>query len=59
NLNSFRFLREALEYEIARQVAIVDSGGRVMQETRLYNPETGETQGMRSKEEAHDYRYFP
>ncbi|MDX2149226.1 MAG: Asp-tRNA(Asn)/Glu-tRNA(Gln) amidotransferase subunit GatB [Bryobacteraceae bacterium] len=59
NLNSFRFLKQALEYEIARQVALLESGGRVMQETRLYNPETGETQGMRSKEEAHDYRYFP
>ncbi len=59
NLNSFRFLKEALDYEIARQVALVESGGRVVQETRLYNPDTGETAGMRSKEEAHDYRYFP
>jgi aspartyl-tRNA(Asn)/glutamyl-tRNA(Gln) amidotransferase subunit B len=59
NLNSFRFLKQALEYEIARQVAVVESGGRVTQETRLYSPETGETAGMRSKEEAHDYRYFP
>jgi aspartyl-tRNA(Asn)/glutamyl-tRNA(Gln) amidotransferase subunit B len=59
NLNSFRFLREALDYEIGRQIALVESGGRVKQETRLYNPETGETAGMRSKEEAHDYRYFP
>jgi aspartyl-tRNA(Asn)/glutamyl-tRNA(Gln) amidotransferase subunit B len=59
NLNSFRFLKEALDYEIARQVAVIESGGRVIQETRLYNPGTGETAGMRSKEEAHDYRYFP
>ena len=59
NLNSFRFLKQALDYEIARQVALIESGGRVMQETRLYNPDTGETAGMRSKEQAHDYRYFP
>jgi aspartyl-tRNA(Asn)/glutamyl-tRNA(Gln) amidotransferase subunit B len=59
NLNSFRFLKEALDYEIARQVALIESGGRVEQETRLYNPDTGETAGMRSKEHAHDYRYFP
>jgi aspartyl-tRNA(Asn)/glutamyl-tRNA(Gln) amidotransferase subunit B len=59
NLNSFRFLRQALEYEIARQVAVVESGGRVVQETRLYNPDLGETFSMRSKENADDYRYFP
>jgi aspartyl-tRNA(Asn)/glutamyl-tRNA(Gln) amidotransferase subunit B len=59
NLNSFRFLKAALDYEIARQVAVLESGGRVKQETRLYNPDLGETFGMRSKEEAHDYRYFP
>ena len=59
NLNSFRFLKQALDYEIARQVALIESGGRVVQETRLYNPDTGETVGMRSKEDAHDYRYFP
>jgi aspartyl-tRNA(Asn)/glutamyl-tRNA(Gln) amidotransferase subunit B len=59
NLNSFRFLREALQYEIARQVTLIESGGRVEQETRLYDPESGETHGMRSKEHAHDYRYFP
>ena len=59
NLNSFRFLKQALDYEIARQVALLESGGRVVQETRLYNPDTGETVGMRSKEHAHDYRYFP
>ncbi len=59
NLNSFRFLKQALDYEIARQVAVLESGGRVVQETRLYNPEVGETFSMRSKEDAHDYRYFP
>src|SRR5215469_9743184 len=59
NLNSFRFLRQALDYEIARQVAVIEGGGRVLQETRLYNPDTGETASMRSKEHAHDYRYFP
>jgi len=59
NLNSFRFLKLALDHEIARQVAILESGGTVMQETRLFNPDTGETAGMRSKEQAHDYRYFP
>ncbi|MCU1263212.1 MAG: aspartyl/glutamyl-tRNA(Asn/Gln) amidotransferase subunit, partial [Bryobacterales bacterium] len=59
NLNSFRFLKQAVDYEIARQVAIVEAGGRIHQETRLFNSTTGETVGMRSKEEAHDYRYFP
>src|SRR6202051_3845236 len=59
NLNSFKFLRLALDHEIARQVALIESGGRVVQETRLYNPETDETVSMRSKESAHDYRYFP
>jgi aspartyl-tRNA(Asn)/glutamyl-tRNA(Gln) amidotransferase subunit B len=59
NVNSFRFLKQAVDYEIARQVALIDNGGRVMQETRLFDPETGETAGMRSKEHAHDYRYFP
>ena len=59
NLNSFKFLRMALDYEIARQVALIESGGRVVQETRLYNPDTDETISMRSKEHAHDYRYFP
>jgi aspartyl-tRNA(Asn)/glutamyl-tRNA(Gln) amidotransferase subunit B len=59
NLNSFRFLKLALDYEIGRQVALIESGGRVHQETRSYNPDTGETAGMRSKEHAHDYRYFP
>jgi aspartyl-tRNA(Asn)/glutamyl-tRNA(Gln) amidotransferase subunit B len=59
NLNSFRFLKMALEYEIRRQVDVIESGGKVVQETRLYNVETGQTVGMRSKEHAHDYRYFP
>src|ERR1051325_8890032 len=59
NLNSFRFLKMALDHEIARQVAVIESGGRVMQETRLFDMDTGETVGMRSKEHAHDYRYFP
>jgi len=59
NLNSFRFLKMALDYEIQRQIAILESGGHVAQETRLYNVHTGETVGMRSKEHAHDYRYFP
>src|SRR5437879_875857 len=59
NLNSFRFLRMALDYEIARQVSILEAGGKVEQETRLYDASTGETMGMRSKEHAHDYRYFP
>jgi aspartyl-tRNA(Asn)/glutamyl-tRNA(Gln) amidotransferase subunit B len=59
NLNSFRFLKMAVDQEIERQVGILESGGRVMQETRLFNTETGETVSMRSKEHAHDYRYFP
>jgi aspartyl-tRNA(Asn)/glutamyl-tRNA(Gln) amidotransferase subunit B len=59
NVNSFRFLRDALEYEIERQIEVIEGGGRVEQETRLYNPGEGKTYGMRSKEQAHDYRYFP
>jgi aspartyl-tRNA(Asn)/glutamyl-tRNA(Gln) amidotransferase subunit B len=59
NLNSFRFLKMALDYEIARQVAVIEAGGKIAQETRLYNSATGQTAGMRSKEHAHDYRYFP
>src|SRR5580765_1681984 len=59
NVNSFRFIREALEYEIGRQIDIIESGGKVTQETRLYNSNEGKTYGMRSKEQAHDYRYFP
>src|SRR5882724_10854286 len=59
NVNSFRFIREALEYEIDRQVEVIESGGKITQETRLYNSIEGKTYGMRSKEQAHDYRYFP
>ncbi len=59
NVNSFRFIREALEYEIKRQIEIVEGGGKVAQETRLYNADQGKTYAMRSKERAHDYRYFP
>jgi aspartyl-tRNA(Asn)/glutamyl-tRNA(Gln) amidotransferase subunit B len=59
NINSFRFVREALDFEIKRQVEIVGAGGAVEQETRLYDPEARCTRSMRSKEEAHDYRYFP
>ncbi|HEX3876727.1 MAG TPA: Asp-tRNA(Asn)/Glu-tRNA(Gln) amidotransferase subunit GatB [Bryobacteraceae bacterium] len=59
NLNSFRFLKQALDFEIARQVGVLEGGGRVVQETRLYDANRGETFSMRSKEDAHDYRYFP
>jgi len=59
NVNSFRFIREALVYEIARQIDVVESGGKITQETRLYNSHEGKTYSMRSKEQAHDYRYFP
>src|SRR5690348_2259447 len=59
NLNSFRFLKQALDYEIQRQIALIESGERIVQETRLYNPDLGVTFAMRSKEDAHDYRYFP
>jgi aspartyl-tRNA(Asn)/glutamyl-tRNA(Gln) amidotransferase subunit B len=59
NLNSFRYLARALEYEIERQVAVLEEGGRVEQETRLWNLAAGRTEPMRSKEYAHDYRYFP
>jgi aspartyl-tRNA(Asn)/glutamyl-tRNA(Gln) amidotransferase subunit B len=59
NLNSFRFLQKALEYEIARQIEVVEDEGRVFQETRLWDTTAGATVAMRSKEEAHDYRYFP
>ena len=59
NVNSFRFIKQALEYEIERQVELIESGGRVEQETRLFNAAEGKTYGMRSKEHAHDYRYFP
>ena len=59
NVNSFRFIRQALEYEIARHEQVLESGGAIEQETRLYNAAEGRTYGMRSKEQAHDYRYFP
>jgi aspartyl-tRNA(Asn)/glutamyl-tRNA(Gln) amidotransferase subunit B len=59
NMNSMRFIQQAIEYEARRQIRIVEGGGKVDQETRLYDPDKGETRSMRSKEEAHDYRYFP
>ncbi len=59
NMNSFRFLKQAVEFEVRRQVEIVEAGGQVVQETRLFDPARGETRSMRSKEDAHDYRYFP
>jgi aspartyl-tRNA(Asn)/glutamyl-tRNA(Gln) amidotransferase subunit B len=59
NVNSFRFIRAALEYEIERQIEVLESGGRNVQETRLWNSDEGRTYTMRSKEQAHDYRYFP
>jgi aspartyl-tRNA(Asn)/glutamyl-tRNA(Gln) amidotransferase subunit B len=59
NLNSFRFVRMGIEYEILRQIGVLEAGGEITQETRLFNTQTGETVPMRSKEHAHDYRYFP
>ena len=59
NMNSMRFMTQAIDYEARRQIAILEDGGTVVQETRLYDPDRGETRSMRSKEEAHDYRYFP
>lgn len=59
NLNSFKFIEQAIEYEIERQIDVIESGGKVVQETRLYDPKNNETRTMRSKEEANDYRYFP
>ncbi|WP_099826758.1 Asp-tRNA(Asn)/Glu-tRNA(Gln) amidotransferase subunit GatB [Oceaniglobus indicus] len=59
NMNSMRFIQQAIEVEARRQIAIIEDGGAVVQETRLYDPDKGETRSMRSKEEAHDYRYFP
>ncbi len=59
NMNSLRFIQAAIEHEARRQIAILEDGGSVVQETRLYDPDKGETRSMRSKEEAHDYRYFP
>jgi aspartyl-tRNA(Asn)/glutamyl-tRNA(Gln) amidotransferase subunit B len=59
NLNSFRFIEKAINYEVARQIEIIEGGGTIRQETRLYDPDKGETRALRSKEEANDYRYFP
>jgi aspartyl-tRNA(Asn)/glutamyl-tRNA(Gln) amidotransferase subunit B len=59
NLNSFRFLQQAIEFEVHRQTELIEDGGTVVQETRLYDPDRGETRSMRSKEDAQDYRYFP
>jgi aspartyl-tRNA(Asn)/glutamyl-tRNA(Gln) amidotransferase subunit B len=59
NLNSFRFLQQAIDYEVRRQVELIEDGGAVVQQTRLYDPDRNETRPMRSKEDAHDYRYFP
>lgn len=59
NLNSFRFLEQAINYEIERQIEVIEDGGKVIQQTRLFDPNKGETRAMRSKEDAHDYRYFP
>jgi aspartyl-tRNA(Asn)/glutamyl-tRNA(Gln) amidotransferase subunit B len=59
NVNSFRYVEKAIEYEIQRQIEVIEGGGRIIQETRLFNPDTGETKSMRVKEDANDYRYFP
>ena len=59
NVNSFRFVKQAIEYEIERQIEVIGDGGRIIQETRLFDPDSGTTRSMRGKEEAHDYRYFP
>jgi len=59
NVNSFRYVEKAIEYEIERQIEVIEAGGRIIQETRLFNPDTGETRAMRTKEDANDYRYFP
>ncbi|KIH76092.1 aspartyl/glutamyl-tRNA(Asn/Gln) amidotransferase subunit B [Geoalkalibacter ferrihydriticus] len=59
NINSFRFIKQAIEYEVERQIELIEEGGQVVQETRLFDPGTGVTRSMRGKEEAHDYRYFP
>jgi aspartyl-tRNA(Asn)/glutamyl-tRNA(Gln) amidotransferase subunit B len=59
NVNSFRFVKQAIEYEIKRQIEVIEDGGWIIQETRLFDPDTGTTRSMRGKEEAHDYRYFP
>ena len=59
NINSFRYVEKAINYEVARQIDVIEGGGKVVQETRLFDPDKGETRSMRSKEEANDYRYFP
>ncbi len=59
NLNSFRFVEQAIDFEVERQIHVLENGGSIVQETRLFDPERGETRSMRGKEEAHDYRYFP
>ena len=59
NLNSFRFMQQAIDYEVQWQIDLLEDGGRVQQATVLFDPEHGETRAMRSKEDAHDYRYFP
>ena len=59
NVNSFKFVKQAIEYEIERQIEVIEDGGKIVQETRLFDPNTGTTRSMRGKEEAHDYRYFP
>src|SRR4029079_12618262 len=59
NMNSIRFIGQAIEHEARRQIEILEEGGKIDQETRLFDPNKGETRSMRSKEEAHDYRYFP
>jgi aspartyl-tRNA(Asn)/glutamyl-tRNA(Gln) amidotransferase subunit B len=59
NINSFRFIKQAIEYEVERQIDLIEEGGKVIQETRLFDSDTGMTRSMRGKEEAHDYRYFP
>jgi aspartyl-tRNA(Asn)/glutamyl-tRNA(Gln) amidotransferase subunit B len=59
NINSFKFVQQAIDYEIERQIEVIEAGGKIIQETRLFNPDTGETRAMRAKENANDYRYFP
>src|SRR5262249_18449650 len=59
NLNSFRFLQQAIEYEVQWQIETLEGGGKIEQATVLFDPDSGETRAMRSKEDAHDYRYFP
>ena len=59
NVNSFRFVKQAIEHEIERQIEVIEDGGKIVQETRLFDPDSGTTRSMRGKEDAHDYRYFP